>query len=125
MTTYIPQHYATATLFKLSVWLHDAAQALRNAAKGLDFLIAARRKAADDRRVVSEMNERELRDIGVNGAHARRFRHGTLDVSASIACDGMAAADVISFRRVFAAKRGNGRAKRMRARGSQYRASPF
>jgi len=84
MTTYIPQHYATATLFKLSVWLHDAAQALRSAAKGLDFLIAARRKAADDRRVLSEMNERELRDIAVSGAHAHAFRHGTLYGSASL-----------------------------------------
>jgi uncharacterized protein YjiS (DUF1127 family) len=84
MATYIPRHYATATLFKLSVWLHEAAEALRSAAKGLDLFIAERRKSADDRRILSEMSERELRDIGVSGGHVYALRCDTLYRSASL-----------------------------------------
>ena len=76
MTTYLPQHYAAATLFRLGVWLHGIAQTLRSLATRLDAVIAARRKTLDDRRVLSEMSERELRDIGVCGAQVQVFRDG-------------------------------------------------
>jgi uncharacterized protein YjiS (DUF1127 family) len=55
-------------LFRLGVWLHEIAQTLRNLATRLDAVIAARRRTVDDRRVLSEMSERELRDIGVSRA---------------------------------------------------------
>ena len=71
MNTYVPQHYTAATLFRFGTLLHDAARALKSAAQRLDRLIATRKKAADDRRLLSEMNERELRDIGVSGGGPR------------------------------------------------------
>jgi uncharacterized protein YjiS (DUF1127 family) len=76
MGTYIPQHYTAATLFRFGTLLHDAAHVLKSAAQRLDQLIATRKKAADDRRLLSEMNERELRDIGVSGAQSAAFRDG-------------------------------------------------
>ncbi|HEY2815657.1 MAG TPA: hypothetical protein VGK44_00845 [Casimicrobiaceae bacterium] len=71
MSTYVPQHYAAATLFRLGVWLHEIAQTLRHFAARLDAVIAARRKTLDDCRTMSEMSERELRDIGVSSAQLR------------------------------------------------------
>ena len=76
MNTYIPQHYAAATLFKIGALLHDAARVLRNAAQRLDSFIAARKKGVDDRRVLSEMSERELLDIGMSGAQLHTLRSG-------------------------------------------------
>jgi len=76
MTTYVPRHYAAATLFKTGVWLHEIAVTLRHWATRLDAVIAARRKAVDDRRILSEMSERELRDIGVGSALAHALRSG-------------------------------------------------
>jgi uncharacterized protein YjiS (DUF1127 family) len=81
MTTYIPQHYAAATLFRIGAWLRSTGLTLRRAAERLDFLIATRRKVGDDRRLLGEMSARELRDIGLGDAysHALRagdFRHG-------------------------------------------------
>ena len=76
MSTYVPQHYAAATLFRVGVWLHEIAQTLRNFATRLDAVIAVRRKTIDDRRVLSEMSERELRDIGVCGGQLQVFRIG-------------------------------------------------
>jgi uncharacterized protein YjiS (DUF1127 family) len=66
MNTYTPQHYSTATLFHLGCFLHDAARALRRLAERLDVQIATRQRAADDRRLLNQMSERELRDIGVS-----------------------------------------------------------
>ena len=81
MTTYIPEHYAAATLFRVGAWLRNAGLRLRRAAERLDLSIAARRKAGDDRHLLGEMSARELRDIGLDDsyAHALRagdFRHG-------------------------------------------------
>jgi uncharacterized protein YjiS (DUF1127 family) len=76
MSNYVPQHYAAATLFKIGVGLHEIGQTLRLAAKRLDALIEARRKSLDDRRVLNEMSERELRDIGVSGAEVHVLRGG-------------------------------------------------
>ena len=77
MSTYVPQHYAAATLFRFGTLLHDAARILKSAARRLDRLIATRKKATDDRRLLSEMTERELRDIGVSGAQSKAFRGGS------------------------------------------------
>ena len=77
MSTYVPRHYAAAALFKIGVGLHELAQALRDFARQLDVVIALRRKTIDDRRLLSEMSERELRDIGVSGAELQVFRSGS------------------------------------------------
>jgi uncharacterized protein YjiS (DUF1127 family) len=76
MTTYVPQHYAPAALFRIGVWLRSTGLVLRRVAERLDFVIAARRKAGDDRRVLSEMSARELRDIGLGDAYAFALRAG-------------------------------------------------
>jgi uncharacterized protein YjiS (DUF1127 family) len=76
MNTYVPQHYTAATLFRFGTLLQHAARVFKGAAQRLDQLIAIRKKAADDRRLLSEMNERELRDIGVSGAQSTAFRGG-------------------------------------------------
>ena len=78
MSTYVPRHYAAWTLFKIGVGLHEVGQALRYSANRLDVVIAARRKMADDRRVLSEMNEREFRDIGVSDGQLYAFQAGSL-----------------------------------------------
>ena len=75
MSHYIPQHYAAATLFRIGAWLHDAARVLRSTAERLDILVAERRKAIDDHRALSEMSERELRDIGVVDVYAHALRN--------------------------------------------------
>ena len=76
MSTYVPQHYTAATLFRFGTLLHDAARILKRAAQRLDRLIATRKKATDDSRLLSEMTERELRDIGVSGAQSAAFHGG-------------------------------------------------
>ena len=75
MPAYVPRHPAAATLFRIGSLLHDGARALRKAAKSLDRLIAAHRKSIDDRRLLVEMSERELRDIGVCDAHLYAWRN--------------------------------------------------
>ena len=76
MSAYVPQHYTAATLFRFGTLLHDVARILKRAAQRLDQSIATRKKAADDRRLLSEMNERELSDIGVSGAQSAALRGG-------------------------------------------------
>jgi uncharacterized protein YjiS (DUF1127 family) len=76
MSTYVPQHYAAAALFRFGTLLHDAARVFKSAARRLDGLLATGRKAANDRRLLSEMTERELRDIGVSDAQSAAFRGG-------------------------------------------------
>jgi uncharacterized protein YjiS (DUF1127 family) len=69
MSVYVPRHFAASTLFQAATMLVDGACVLRHAAERLDRFLANRRKAIDDRRVLAEMSERELRDIGVCNAH--------------------------------------------------------
>jgi uncharacterized protein YjiS (DUF1127 family) len=68
MNSYTPRHYSATMLLQVGWLLHNAARALWNLAERLDARIAARQKAADDRRLLSEMSERELRDIGISRA---------------------------------------------------------
>ncbi len=63
MIAYAPRHYPAVMLFQTSCFLHDVASALRMLAQRLDVRIAAWKKAADDRRLLNQMSERELRDI--------------------------------------------------------------
>ena len=76
MNAYVSRHYAATTLWRIGAFLHHAATTLRNGAQRLDSLVAARRKAADDRRILNEMTERELLDIGVSGAEVEALRSG-------------------------------------------------
>ena len=74
MTTYVPKHYAAATLFRVGAGFRTMGLVLRRAAERLDSLIAARRKAGDDLRLLSEMSARELRDIGLSDSYSFALR---------------------------------------------------
>ena len=68
MTTYVARHSAAAFVIR-------AADALYACAQRLDAWLAARAKSADDNIALLAMNERELRDIGIDPA---RVHGGTL-----------------------------------------------
>jgi len=66
MKSYVPHHPSTALMFRIGCFMYDAARALWRLSERLDAWIAARAKASDDGRALSEMSEYELRDIGVS-----------------------------------------------------------
>ncbi len=68
MDTGAPRHASAAALFQLGRWLHQAALGLRKLARRLDARIIARKEGANDRRLLDEMTDRELRDIGISRA---------------------------------------------------------
>jgi uncharacterized protein YjiS (DUF1127 family) len=76
MIAYAPRHYPAVMLFQIGCLLHDVAGALRTLAQRLDVRIAAWKKAADDRRLLNQMSERELRDIGLGRSESRAFGGG-------------------------------------------------
>ena len=71
MIAYTPRHYPAVMLFRIGSLLHDLAEALRTLAERLDVRIAAWKKAADDSRLLNQMSERELRDIGLGRSESR------------------------------------------------------
>ena len=77
MAAYVPQHVASSALFQLATLLGNAARTMKIAAERLDRFIANRRKALADRRVLAEMSERELRDIGVCDARAYAWQNAS------------------------------------------------
>jgi uncharacterized protein YjiS (DUF1127 family) len=59
--------------FHIGSLLHDLAEALRTLPQRLDDRIAAWKKAADDSRLLDQMSERELRDIGLGRSESPAF----------------------------------------------------
>ena len=68
MTTYAIRHPEAAVLHSFAVLLRAGARRVSAAAHKLDAWLEARRLAADARRDLSEMSDRELRDIGLDRA---------------------------------------------------------
>jgi uncharacterized protein YjiS (DUF1127 family) len=66
MNTYIPRFPATALVYQVGSWLHDAARALWRVAERLDARLAATANESDDGRALATMSDHELRDIGVS-----------------------------------------------------------
>lgn len=56
----------TDTLARLALAIALGARAIRRHARNLDAWLAARKRAAQDRRDLSAMSERELADIGIS-----------------------------------------------------------
>lgn len=59
MTTYVARH-------SIAMFFSRAADKLYAGARALDVRLAARIKAADDRRALAAMSARQLRDIGLD-----------------------------------------------------------
>jgi uncharacterized protein YjiS (DUF1127 family) len=68
VTTYSIRHPEAAVLHSFAVLLRAGARRVGAAALDLDAWLEARRLAADARRDLSEMSDRELRDIGLDRA---------------------------------------------------------
>jgi uncharacterized protein YjiS (DUF1127 family) len=68
VSTYAIRHPEAAVLHGFAVLLHAGARRVSLAAQKLDAWLEARRLAADARRDLSEMSDRELRDIGLDRA---------------------------------------------------------
>lgn len=68
MSTYAIRHREAAVLHGFAVLLHAGGRKVSLAAQKLDAWLEARRLAADARRDLSEMSDRELRDIGLDRA---------------------------------------------------------
>ena len=68
MSAYAIRHPEAAVLHGFAVLLGAGARKVSLAARKLDAWLEARRLAADARRDLSEMSDRELRDIGLDGA---------------------------------------------------------
>ena len=66
VSTYAIRHPEAAVLHGFAVLLHAGARKISLAAQKLDAWLEARRLAADGRRDLSEMSDRELRDIGLD-----------------------------------------------------------
>ena len=66
MSTYAIRHPQAAALHGFAVVLRVGARKVSIAARKLDAWLEARRLAADARRDLSEMSDRELRDIGLD-----------------------------------------------------------
>ena len=66
VSTYAIRHPQAAVLHRFALLLHAGACKVGLAARKLDAWLEARRMAADARRDLSEMSERELRDIGLD-----------------------------------------------------------
>ena len=66
MSTYAIRHPEAAVLHGFAVLLRAGARKVSLAAQKLDAWLEARRLAADARRDLSEMSDRELRDIGLD-----------------------------------------------------------
>ena len=66
MSTYAIRHPEAAVLHGLAVLLRAGARKVSAASQKLDSWLEARRLAADARRDLSEMSDRELRDIGLD-----------------------------------------------------------
>jgi len=66
MSTYAIRHPQAAALHGFAVVLRVGARKVSVAARKLDAWLEARRLAADARRDLSEMSDRELRDIGLD-----------------------------------------------------------
>ena len=66
MSTYAIRHPEAAVLHGFAVLLRAGARKVSFAAQKLDAWLEARRLAADARRDLSEMSDRELRDIGLD-----------------------------------------------------------
>ena len=58
----------TDTLARLAIALALGMRAIRRQSRRLDAWLAARKRAAQDRRDLAEMSDRELTDIGVSRA---------------------------------------------------------
>lgn len=68
MTTHAIRHPEAAVLYGFAVLLRTGAHRVSTAAVKLDAWLEARRLAADAWRDLSEMSDRELRDIGLDRA---------------------------------------------------------
>ena len=68
MSTYAIRHPEAAALHGFAVLLRTSARKLNAAAQKLDAWLEARRLAAAAQRDLSEMSDRELRDIGLDRA---------------------------------------------------------
>jgi uncharacterized protein YjiS (DUF1127 family) len=76
VTSYAIRSPQAALLYRLSVVLRATAAVLRATAYRLDGWLAARRLAAAARQYLSEMSERELRDIGLARADIEHVARG-------------------------------------------------
>ena len=77
MTTTVARHPDASAPLSIGFVLHASAVALRAIAARVDAWITARNKAADDRRQLAGMSERELLDIGLHpGAVSRNGEAG-------------------------------------------------
>jgi uncharacterized protein YjiS (DUF1127 family) len=77
MTTTVARHPDASAPPPIGLALHASAAALRAIAMRVDAWITARNKAADDRRQLAGMSERELLDIGLHpGAVSRNGEAG-------------------------------------------------
>lgn len=62
------RHPSVDLLVRFGETLRESAAALHAFARHLDAWLAVRKRAADDREVLTGMSERELRDIGISRA---------------------------------------------------------
>jgi len=65
MDTYSAQHAPAAFLVQVATGLHVAGTALGRLARTIDARLAARRAAAEARRSIAHLSDRDLRDIGL------------------------------------------------------------
>jgi uncharacterized protein YjiS (DUF1127 family) len=79
-----------ALIFQLAALLHDAAGELRALAMRVDARMAERKRQQETRRILAEMSDRELRDIGLDRAQLRAVHAGhpvrEIDAPTSRAC---------------------------------------
>jgi len=76
VSTYAIRHPEAAALRGFAVLLHGLARKVSLAAQRLDAWLETRRLAADARRDLSEMSDRELRDIGLDRSDIATIARG-------------------------------------------------
>jgi uncharacterized protein YjiS (DUF1127 family) len=76
VSTQVIRHPEAAVLNELAVFLSKTARELATDAHNLDAWLEARRLAANARRDLTEMSDRELRDIGLDRADIRVVASG-------------------------------------------------
>jgi len=76
MASDVIRHPEAAILYGLGTVLVAGARGVRRAAHRLDAWLEARRHSADARAALSEMSDRELRDIGLDRADIREVVKG-------------------------------------------------
>jgi uncharacterized protein YjiS (DUF1127 family) len=76
VTSYAIRTPEAAALYRLAAYLQAGARNLRTAARRLDTWLESRRLGAAARQALSEMSDRELRDIGLVRADIEDVANG-------------------------------------------------